>query len=182
MTSKNLSLEDCDCLAGKFIISMPGMLDKRFDRTVIYVCSHSAKGAMGFVVNQFLNYSSESNILSQFGIFDNLKCEKYKNIPIYLGGPVETEKGFILHSSEVTMKSTIHIEKNICLTTDMAILNLILSNNESKKVFFSLGYSGWLPGQLEKEIMANGWLIAKINNDLFLALTTKESMTMLLRF
>ena len=144
-------------LSGKFLIASPSMTDPRFYKSVIYIISHKKDGAMGIVINQPIIETKLKNIIFNEELKDSSNID---NIPITLGGPVDTKKGFILHTSEFKDKSTIKVDSNIFLTSNINILKSIVKGKGPKKSLFALGYAGWFPGQLEEEISNDGWLIA----------------------
>ncbi len=158
-TGKKLEIMD---LQGHFLIAMPGMADVRFDRSVIYICTHSDAGAMGLIVNKLLDDISFEVIVRQL-IDDNLakgetKPKLEKDIPIYLGGPVEQGRGFVLHSAEYKLEHSLEVDLGINLTASIEILEDIAHNAGPDQVLLSLGYAGWGAGQLEAEMAQNSWL------------------------
>lgn len=159
-------------LSGQLLLAMPTMQDERFSKSVIYVCAHSEEGAMGLIINRHAKSMNFSDILEQvFPTIDNEPIslsENAKNIPfIHLGGPVETERGFVLHSPDYHSKShTYPVNDKISLTATIDILKAIAEGNGPSQVLLALGYAGWAPGQLEEELSDNGWLHCKANSDL----------------
>jgi putative transcriptional regulator len=152
-----------DFLDGQLLIAMPLMTDRRFARSVVYLCAHSEDGAMGLIINQRAPHVSFPDLLERLGIVpsdtgDGLSNEK-RSISIHVGGPVETGRGFVLHSSDYFADdSTLPIEDGVCLTATIDILKAIAAGKGPNKAILALGYAGWSPGQLESEIQANGWL------------------------
>jgi putative transcriptional regulator len=150
-------------LDGQLLIAMPLMSDRRFARSVVYVCAHSKDGAMGLIINQRAPHISFPDLLERLGIVpsdtgDGLSNEKL-SMSIHVGGPVETGRGFVLHSSDYFADdSTLPIEDGVCLTATIDILKAIAAGKGPNKAMLALGYAGWSPGQLESEIQANGWL------------------------
>ncbi len=150
-------------LDGHFLIAMPSMADKRFARTVIYVCAHSADGAMGIVINKLAEEVSFRELLVQLEI---VQARNEPDLPggvdkvrVHRGGPVETGRGFVLHSADFFLESaTLPIAEGICLTATLEILRAIAEGRGPDNALLALGYAGWAPGQLEAEIQANGWL------------------------
>jgi putative transcriptional regulator len=131
-------------LDGQMLIAMPTMQDDRFSRSVIYVCAHSSEGAMGIIVNQPASNIKFSDLLVKLDV-----------IP----AAVETERGFVLHSSDFFIEnSTLPINDGICLTATIDILKAIARGDGPASAILALGYAGWAPGQLETEIQGNGWL------------------------
>ncbi|MFJ5487661.1 YqgE/AlgH family protein [Hansschlegelia beijingensis] len=150
-------------LDGQVLVAMPTLADDRFARTVIYVCAHSAEGAMGIVVNKPAPHISFPDLLVQLDIItagEEIRLpEKAGAIQILRGGPVESGRGFVLHSADFMIEdSTLPIDDGICLTATLDILKAIARGDGPERALLALGYAGWAPGQLENEIQANGWL------------------------
>jgi len=142
-------------LEGRFLIAMPGIGDERFHRSVILVCAHSDQGAMGLVVNQRAESISFDELLDQLDIESN---DATGTTPIRIGGPVESGRGFVLHSSDYEGETALNIADKFMLTGTVDILRDIASGKGPEKRIIALGYTGWGAGQLEQEIQANGWL------------------------
>ncbi len=151
-------------LAGKLLIAMPNMGDLRFRRTVIYMCAHSPDGALGLIINKHAGQISFPDLLEQL----DMKCAPgTEHIRIQLGGPVETGRGFILHTDDYFLKGvTMPVREHVGLTTSMDILRDMAEGRGPQKVLVALGYSGWGPGQLEYEIQGNAWLHCNADTDL----------------
>jgi putative transcriptional regulator len=147
-------------LDGQFLIAMPVMTDKRFARSVIYMCAHSAQGAMGLIVNQRASHINFSQLLGQLSIpSEDEAASPPIDIDVHVGGPVETGRGFVLHSSDYfAADSTLAIDDGVSLTATVDILKAIAGGSGPDRAILALGYAGWRPGQLESEIQANGWL------------------------
>ena len=141
-------------LEGKLLLAMPGMKDARFFQTVIYICSHSKEGAMGIVINKPVETLNFSQLLKQLKI----KAKAVKEIPIHAGGPVESGRGFVLHSVDYTQDSTMKVCSSIYLSATVDILQALAKGTGPKKYLLALGYAGWGDGQLEKEMTQNSWL------------------------
>lgn len=152
-------------LTGKLLIAMPGMGDMRFEHSVVYLCSHSDKGAMGLIVNKAALDVRFAQLLKQLEIEPD--SEERGNMPIHFGGPVETARGFVLHSSDydASLHSTV-VDDRFSMTATLDILEDIAVGRGPGKVLMMLGYAGWGPGQLEDEIAMNGWLTADASPDL----------------
>jgi putative transcriptional regulator len=154
-----------ETLQGQFLIAMPNMGDTRFEKTVVYLCAHSADGAMGFVINRTLESPTVPEFLSQLNIVTDDERDSIpaslRIAPLYSGGPVEPGRGFVLHSPDYTAESTLAIDDTISLTATLEILRAISIGRGPRRVFMALGYSGWAAGQLEEEIAANGWLTCR---------------------
>jgi putative transcriptional regulator len=142
-------------LAGQLLVAMPQMLDPRFQRTVIYMCAHSAEGAMGLVINKPMESLSFPDLLQQLEIEPQGASG---SMPIYFGGPVETGRGFVLHSADYVEDATLVIGANVALTANIDIVRAIAAGRGPSRKLLALGYAGWGPGQLDQEIQANGWL------------------------
>jgi putative transcriptional regulator len=158
-------------LDGQLLIAMPVMSDRRFARSVIYMCAHSAQGAMGLIVNQRAPHISFAELLGQLSIESDAAPEGLRPRPIdvevHVGGPVETGRGFVLHSSDYfAADSTLTIDEDVSLTATVDILRAIASGKGPRRAMLALGYAGWRPGQLEDEIQANGWLHCPSDLDL----------------
>lgn len=150
-------------LDGQLLIAMPGMADKRFARSVVYICAHSADGAMGIVINKLANEVKFRDLLVQLDIVQAQNEPDLPggvdNIRVHRGGPVETGRGFVLHSNDFIIENaTLAIDDGICLTATLEILRAISDGRGPDRALLALGYAGWGPGQLEFEIQANGWL------------------------
>ncbi len=150
-------------LTGQLLIAMPQMPDPRFARTVIYVCAHSDDGAMGLVINRLFEDLSFRDLLEQVGLQD---ADLTNDIPIHSGGPVESGRGFVLHSAEFVHDETMIVDEGVALTASVDILRAIAHGEGPRHSLLALGYSGWGPGQLENEIHGNGWLNAPADDDL----------------
>jgi putative transcriptional regulator len=158
-------------LDGQMLIAMPAMRDERFARSVIYVCAHSSEGAMGIVVNQPAANVNFSDLLVQLDIVpasDLIQLPPRAGlVKVLKGGPVETGRGFVLHSSDFFIEnSTLPIDDGICLTATLDILKAIARGKGPQSAVLALGYAGWAAGQLENEIQENGWLHCPADPDL----------------
>ena len=151
-------------LEGKLLIALPGMTDERFAQTVIYMCAHSAKGAMGIVINKPIPGLSFAEVLKQLQIDTKPSVGEF---PILYGGPVETGRGFVLHSGDYEgSDSTLPVSEDISLTATLDILRALAEGRGPKQALFALGYAGWAPGQVETEFQRNGWLHCKADPSL----------------
>jgi len=150
-------------LDGLMLIATPTMQDERFARSLIYVCAHSSEGAMGIIVNQPAVNINFPDLLVQLQIIPPAELielpPRAGTLPVLRGGPVETGRGFVLHSSDFFIEnSTLPIDEGICLTATLDILKAIAHGKGPASAVLALGYAGWAPGQLETEIHNNGWL------------------------
>lgn len=158
-------------LEGQLLVAMPSMTDRRFARSVVYICAHSEEGAMGLIVNQRARNISAPDLLERLGIStrgdDDVVANEILTLSIQVGGPVETGRGFVLHSSDYfSNDSTLAIEQGVCLTATIDILKAIAQGRGPNRAILTLGYSGWSPGQLENEIQTNGWLNCPADPDI----------------
>src|SRR6266576_2271883 len=150
-------------LDGQMLIAMPAMRDERFSRSLIYVCAHSSDGAMGIIVNQIASNVNFPDLLVQLEVIpaaDVIQLpQRAGTVKVLKGGPVETGRGFVLHSADFFIEnSTLPIDNGICLTATVDILKAIAHGEGPRSAVLALGYAGWAPGQLENEIQENGWL------------------------
>ncbi|MEZ5758159.1 MAG: YqgE/AlgH family protein [Emcibacteraceae bacterium] len=156
-------------LNGQLLLSMPGMTDPRFESTVIYICTHTEEGAMGLVINKYCENIDFPDLLKQLNIdcvTKNRPETPLKNIPLHEGGPVESGRGFILHSADYVQESTLIISETIALTATIDILTAIACGEGPKDYLIALGFSGWGRGQLENEILRNSWLSIEADDEL----------------
>lgn len=142
-------------LKGQLLVAMPSMQDPRFERTVIFMCAHNEDGAMGLIVNKPLEELDFQELLEQLGIE---RSELAIDIGVQYGGPVETGRGFVLHTAEYEQSGTINVDDKVGLTATVEILRDIARNRGPRHSLLALGYAGWGPGQLESEIQQNAWL------------------------
>jgi putative transcriptional regulator len=153
--SETLLASNMDGFAGQLLVAMPQMQDPRFARTVIYMCAHTPEGAMGLVLNRLVHSITFPDLLEQLGIEPAISGEE---IRVHFGGPVESGRGFVLHTAEYQREGTLPINSGIALTATVDILRDIARGEGPRQTLLALGYAGWGPGQLDAEIQANGWL------------------------
>jgi putative transcriptional regulator len=158
-------------LEGHVLVAMPGMTDQRFARSVIYLCAHSKEGAMGLVINQRAKRVKFADLLVQLEVIDEQEAIRLPKragaLQVLKGGPVETQRGFVLHSSDYHVEdTTMPIDKAVSLTATVDILRAIAKDAGPYQAVLALGYAGWGAGQLEKEIQQNGWLSCEADADL----------------
>ncbi len=161
--TKSKSIDQATFLDGHLLIAMPTMADTRFERAVIFLCAHSADGAMGIIVNQPAKKVTFSELLVQLDVIAESAADdlppKVGGVPVIKGGPVETGRGFVLHSADYHVESsTLAIDGGISLTATVDILRAIAKGLGPDRAVLALGYAGWGAGQLESEIQGNGWL------------------------
>jgi putative transcriptional regulator len=157
------AMTDTSYFDGQMLIAMPGIGDPRFERTVIFVCVHSADGAMGLVVNRAAGQMTFPELLQRLDLLP--KDEQIRLPPqalsmkVQIGGPVESARGFVLHTSDYHVSdSTLAIDNGLGLTATLDVLRAIAAGRGPRQALLALGYAGWGPGQLEREIQHNGWL------------------------
>jgi len=155
--------DNADYLSGQLLIAMPGMPDPRFARTVIFLCAHNNEGAMGLVVNRAMKELTFEDLLEQLDI--DLP-DASGQIGVLAGGPVESGRGFVLHSADYMQEATMLVNDQIGLTATIDILRAIAVGDGPRKRLLALGYAGWGPGQLDSEIRDNGWLHVPADNEL----------------
>jgi putative transcriptional regulator len=165
-------------LKHQFLIAMPAMVDPNFSGSVVYVCDHSERGALGLVINRPTDLTLET-------LFDriDLKLEiaPWKDTPVYFGGPVQTERGFVLHGPAQAYSSTLPITSEISLTTSKDVLEAVAEGAGPDRMLVTLGYSGWGAGQLESEIAQNAWLTVKAESDIIFDTPPDEKYNAALR-
>lgn len=144
-------------LTGRLLLAMPQMGDPRFHRAVIFMCAHDANGAMGLVLNNIMPGVDLSELLAQLNI--DRQSDKTPAAPVMNGGPVETARGFVLHSPDFAQPETIRVSQDICVTGTIEALKAIAAGAGPKDMLFMLGYAGWGAGQLDKELQDNAWLV-----------------------
>lgn len=146
---------DRSTLTGQLLVAMPAMSDPRFEKSVIYICAHNEEGAMGLVVNKLIESLTFPELLQQLGIDTGALADE---IRVHFGGPVETTRGFVLHSADYMQDGSLHVNEDVALTATIDILKQIAGGQGPRRSLLALGYAGWGPGQLDSEIQANGWL------------------------
>lgn len=142
-------------LTGQLLVAMPNMQDERFSKSVIYICSHTQEGAMGLMINRVIPTLTFPDLLHQLDI-QTYGMEN--EIRVHLGGPVDEERGFVLHSPDYIKDSTVIVGSKFALTATVDILRDMASGEGPAQSLLALGYAGWGPGQLDQEMLENGWL------------------------
>jgi putative transcriptional regulator len=173
-------------LDGQFLVAMPGMMNESFARSVIYICAHSAEGAMGIVLNRPAANVNMPVLLVQLEIVPELERirlpQQVGQMQVLIGGPVETSRGFVLHSPDFHIaQSTLPIDDSVCLTATIDILRAIAAGTGPKNAVLALGYAGWGAGQLELELQANGWLNCPADAELIFNTAAEVRYEMALR-
>ena len=169
--------DHCDSessLTGHLLVAMPQMSDVRFARSVVYLCAHSAEGAMGLVVNRLIDSLSFDSLLDQLGLEAGADTV---DLPVHFGGPVESSRGFVLHSADYVQDSTLVIEDDIALTATVDVLKAIAKGSGPRECVLALGYAGWAAGQLDAEIQANGWLMVPADHELVFGIDNDSKWT-----
>ena len=151
----SISGEDERYLTGQLIVAMPNMLDPRFARTVIYLCAHTEDAAMGLVVNRLIGSITFSDLLEQLEIDAG---GDGRDIPVHFGGPVESGRGFVLHSPDYRQEGTLQVSEGVSLTATIDILRDMADGRGPDRSLLALGYAGWGRGQLDAEMQSNSWL------------------------
>ncbi|GHA30548.1 UPF0301 protein [Devosia pacifica] len=157
-------------LEGQFLVAMPDMMDERFAESVIYLVGHGEDGAMGLVVNQSVPEMEFGDVLDELNLGDPDMLirlpDSIRGRQVVRGGPVEQGRGFVLHSSDYASENTFPAANDICLTATLDILKAMAFGPAPRASLFALGCCGWSAGQLEEEILANGWLTVPYSRDL----------------
>ncbi len=164
-------------LANHFLIAMPAMADPNFSRTLTYICEHNADGALGIIVNRPID-------MNLAGLFDRVSIEldegdaqiRYANLPVYFGGPVQTDRGFVLHRPAGHWQSSLNVNEELALTSSRDILQAMGSTGEPAEVLVTLGYAGWTAGQLEWELAQNAWLTVEADPAIMFELPPEERL------
>lgn len=164
-------LKTAGYLTGQMLIAMPRMMDPRFARTVVYVCAHTAEGAMGLVVNRLFTALSFPDLLEQLNIKPTPVCDQ---IRVHFGGPVEAGRGFVLHSTDYIQETTLLVDDAVGLTATVDVLKAIAEGHGPKQSLLALGYAGWAAGQLDSEIRENSWLSVGADEDLLFGLAIEN--------
>ncbi len=164
-------------LANHFLIAMPAMADPNFSRTLTYICEHNADGAIGIIVNRPMD-------MNLAGLFDRVSIPledqqaeaRFAELPVYFGGPVQTDRGFVLHRPAGQWQSSLSVNERIALTSSRDILQSMGSTGEPFEVLVSLGYAGWTAGQLEWELSQNSWLTVEADVGIIFDLPPEERL------
>jgi putative transcriptional regulator len=165
-------------LKHQFLIAMPAMVDPNFAGSVVYICDHSERGALGLVINR----PTELTLETLFDRIDlKLEIAPWKGSPVYFGGPVQTERGFVLHRPPKAYSSTLPITSDVALTTSKDVLEAVAEGSGPEQMLVTLGYSGWGAGQLESEIAQNAWLTVKAQPDIIFDMPADEKYNAALR-
>ncbi|HUO43478.1 MAG TPA: YqgE/AlgH family protein [Burkholderiales bacterium] len=160
-------------LSHHFLIAMPNMVDPHFSRTLTYICEHNDQGALGLVVNRPIEMTL-ARLLEQVSIpADN---QQHASTPVHYGGPVQVDRGFVLHEPAGPWQSTLKINQDLGLTTSRDILEAIARGDGPRQILITLGYAGWAPGQLEQELAQNAWLTVAAQSDVMFELPPEQRL------
>ncbi len=160
-------------LTHHFLIAMPNMADPHFSRTLTYVCEHNDQGALGVVVNRPIDMTLQS-LFERLSL--SLSQREIASAPIYFGGPVQTDRGFVLHEPAGNWQSTLRVRDAIGLTTSKDVLEAVGRGDGPHRILVTLGYAGWSPGQLEHELSQNAWLTVEARDAIIFDLPAEERL------
>ena len=160
-------------LTHHFLIAMPNMADPYFAKTLTYVCEHNDQGALGLVVNRPIDMTLQA-LFERLSL--TLQHKDLSDAPIYFGGPVQTDRGFVLHEPTGNWQSTLHVRDAIGLTTSKDILEAVGRGEGPQKILVTLGYAGWSAGQLEHELGQNAWLTVEAKDAILFDLPSEERL------
>ena len=160
-------------LTHHFLIAMPNMVDPHFAKTLTFICEHNDKGALGLVVNRPTEMTLQS-LLEQVSI--PFGSEEFKSIPIHFGGPVQVDRGFVLHMPLGQWQSTLAVSPEVGLTTSKDILQALARGEGPRQLLVTLGYAGWAPGQLEQELAQNAWLTVQAKAEVIFGLPAEDRL------
>ncbi len=160
-------------LAHHFLIAMPNMVDPHFAKTLTFICEHNDQGALGVVVNRPIEMNLHA-LLEQVSIAPEVDI--FKSVPVHFGGPVQIDRGFVLHSPLGQWQSTLSVSPEIGLTTSKDILEAVARGEGPRRMLVTLGYAGWAPGQLEHELAQNAWLTVDATPDVIFEMPAEERL------
>jgi len=169
-------------LTHHFLIAMPGMADPNFSRTLTYICEHTPEGALGLVVNRPIDMTLSSllerlNLSPQAANKAGDKVGESGTAPVYFGGPVQTDRGFVLHRPVGDWNATLKVSAEVALTTSKDILEAVSGGKGPERMLVTLGYSGWAAGQLENELRQNAWLTVPAQDAILFDLPAEQRLT-----
>lgn len=160
-------------LTGQFLLAMPNMHDPRFERAVVYIFAHDDNGAMGFVINHRAEDIDLSNVNANLP--EIVRNSGLAKLPVFIGGPVQTDHGFVLHTPDQAVASTlIDAVSKIAVTQTLDILTMIANGEGPEHIKLLIGYTGWSAGQLDSELRENAWIVAPAKNELTFAIENKD--------
>jgi putative transcriptional regulator len=155
---------DQESLTGRLLVATPELDDPNFDHTIVYMVEHDGSGAMGLVLNRVLGKGPVAELLEGLGVEGEV--DPAAEIEVHYGGPVESGRGFVLHSPDYTGENTVVLSDLVALTTSLDVLSAIAAGNGPKRSLFALGYAGWAPGQLEAELAVGAWVVVEADEAL----------------
>jgi putative transcriptional regulator len=155
---------DQEPVTGRLLVATPELDDPNFDHTIVYMVEHDGSGAMGLVLNRVLGKGPVAELLEGLGIEGEV--DPAAEIEVHYGGPVESGRGFVLHSPDYTGENTVVLSDLVALTTSLDVLSAIAAGNGPKRSLFALGYAGWAPGQLEAELAVGAWVVVEADEAL----------------
>ena len=160
-------------LTDNFLIAMPALEDPYFSNTLVYICEHNENGALGIIVNRPVDMNL-AGLLEKIDI--KLEVEELANLPVYFGGPVQLDRGFVLHRPLGAWQSTLTVNDEVGLTSSRDILLSFASQGQPGEILVTLGYSGWGPGQIEQELAQNSWLSVPASPHILFSLPYEERL------
>ena len=164
-------MQQTTSLANQFLIAMPGTRDPLFKRSVAFVCQHGEDGAMGLLVNRLSEYRL-GDVLAQMNIKSDLS--RISEAPVLIGGPVQPERGFVLHSPPGDWESSYKVSERLCVTTSRDVLAAMARGEGPRDAFIALGYAGWEAGQLERELLDNAWLAMPVDENILFSVPFED--------
>lgn len=161
-----------NCLKDHFLIAMPGLVDERFRQSVTYICEHHDNGALGITINRAIDFTLGE-------LFEQLdyQSDADNTVPLLLGGPVQKQRGFVLHSTEKQWETTISVSDEVCITGSKDILQAMAAEEGPQEALVALGYAGWDAGQLESEVANNSWLTVPANKHIIFNVPLEKRWT-----
>ncbi|MCW5605948.1 MAG: YqgE/AlgH family protein [Burkholderiales bacterium] len=160
-------------LTRHFLIAMPAMADPHFSKTLTLICEHNDQGALGVVVNRPIDMNLH-NLLEQISVPPD--SDAFKRIPVHFGGPVQVDRGFVLHTPVGQWQSTLAVGSEMGLTTSKDILQAVARGEGPQRMLVTLGYAGWAPGQIEHELAQNAWLTVQANPEVIFEIPAEERL------
>lgn len=165
------------CLANHFLIAMPAMADPNFSRTLTYICEHNAEGAVGIIINRPIDMRlGELFKRVAIPLEAGLPTECFANLPVYAGGPVQSDRGFVLHRTAQKWQSSLKVTDDLALTSSRDILQAMGCAEQPADVLVTLGYAGWTAGQLEWELAQNTWLTVEASPYILFNVPSEERL------
>ncbi|UCE31351.1 MAG: YqgE/AlgH family protein [Burkholderiales bacterium] len=160
-------------LTNHFLVAMPAMADPNFAGAVVYIAEHSEKGALGLVINRAMDFDLDT-LFERIDL--KLEIGPLRDRPVLFGGPVQTDRGFVLHSPVGHWNSSVVVSDDVALTSSKDVLEAVAHGDGPERLLVTLGYSGWGPGQLEEELAQNAWLTVPASSDLIFEAPLEERL------